>query len=138
VLVLRRLLGGLLLALGAMALALCWWLWDDGSYWGNLGGWFALTWGLAFLSLGLTITWLGSALAGLLGAATGAASALLAFLKGVRDPEWSTLMSPCVVAGAIGAVAGLACYGVARYRARRSGRDATPPGDRGRDPARRG
>jgi hypothetical protein len=128
VLLLRRLVGGLLLVLGAMALALCWLGWSDGSYWGDVIGWFALTWGLAFLSLGVTIIWLGTTVAGLLGTALGAASALLAFLHGLGDPEWSAIMFPCVVAGGVGALAGLASYGVARYRARKT--PPQPPSER--------
>jgi hypothetical protein len=113
----RRTLGVFLLVLGGLGLGIAAVVWGEWSYLGELIAWMALVWGLMFLSWGLTITWLGRPLAGLLGAGTGAASSLIAVLRGMRHPQFSGLTFPVVVAGAVAALAGLLSFGIGRRKA---------------------
>jgi hypothetical protein len=114
----RRILGVILLGIGGVGLFLCHHLWNGGP-WFELLAWTALVWALMFLSWGLTLTWLETRIGCLLGASTGAASALIALVRGLRHPQWSSLTFPCVVAGGVGVLAGLTGFAVNHRRARR-------------------
>jgi hypothetical protein len=116
---LRRIVGVFLLGAGALGLVICKMAWGDWSYLGELIAWIALTWGLTFVSWGLTLTWLETRFACLLGAASGIGSAVIALLRGMRHPQWSGLTFPCVIAGGVGCLAGLAAFAVAQRRATR-------------------
>jgi hypothetical protein len=96
---------GLLLGVGALALAIAYALWRDDSSWGLFIAAFLTMWGLTSIAWGLVTGWYDSAAACTVGCLVAAAAIVWAI---VSLPAWGAAAVTCALCAAPAAVLGAA------------------------------